>query len=186
VSGFTEEWLAEHQARMAALKSAPSPEPSLAASPESSALQASGAVRAAYSRGSMGRRADLGGLFVRSSWEANVARYLNFLKDRGEIFGWAYEPDTFWFEAIKRGVRSYKPDFKVWKREGADAYYIEVKGWMDAKSKTKLKRMKKYHPTVRVDVLDAKQYRALAQTVGHLLPNWERAAIDGGRRDTLL
>ena len=32
-----------------------------------------------YSRSKSGRRDDLGGLFVRSSWEANYARYLNFL-----------------------------------------------------------------------------------------------------------
>src|SRR3972149_9721027 len=38
-----------------------------------------------------GRRADLG-MFFRSAWEANVARYLNFLKTHGSVKGWEYEP----------------------------------------------------------------------------------------------
>ena len=45
-------------------------------------------------------------IYFRSRWEANYARYLQWLKDRGEIVDWEYEPETFWFEKIKRGVRS--------------------------------------------------------------------------------
>ena len=56
-------------------------------------------------RGSGGRRDDLDGLFVRSSWEANYARYLNWLVKLGEIKGWEYEADTFAFDKIKRGTR---------------------------------------------------------------------------------
>jgi hypothetical protein len=136
------------------------------AEPESS-------LRRGYSRGSQGRRADFGGLFFRSSWEANYARYLNYLVSIGKICRWEFEPDTFWFEAIRRGVRSYLPDFKVWNTPGADPYYVEVKGWMDAKSKTKLKRMAKYYPHVRVDVVGANAYKILCARHGNL-PFWER------------
>ena len=126
----------------------------------------------------MGRRPDLGDSFFRSSWEANYARYLNFLIAKGEIARWEYEPDTFWFIPIKRGIRSYMPDFKVWERETAQPYYVEIKGWMDAKSQTKLKRMQKYHPAVKIRLLDQVQYKALAKSVAGLLPHWEH----GGRR----
>ena len=127
-----------------------------------------------YSRVAHGRRPDIGEMYFRSSWEANYARYLMWLQARGEIERWEYEPETFWFEAIKRGVRSYKPDFKVW--EKGRIYYVEIKGWMDAKSKTKLRRMKKYHPSVEVQVVNERQYVALARTLSRLIPNWETRA----------
>jgi len=106
--------------------------------------------------------------------EANAARYLQWLKDRGDIDDWLHEPTTFWFESIKRGVRSYLPDFRVVVRVfGSNAYYVEVKGYMDAKSKTKLKRMAKYYPDVTVEVWDAKRMAGLNRTVGPIVEGWE-------------
>lgn len=124
-----------------------------------------------YSRGKGGTRSDLG-IYVRSSWEANVARYLNFLIKQKTIFKWEYEPDTFWFENIKRGTRSYTPDFKIWDTEDGDPYYWEVKGYMDAKSKTKLKRMAKYHPDVKVVVIGKDEYNDIKKNKA-LIKNWE-------------
>ncbi len=118
-----------------------------------------------------GRRKDLGKYYFRSAWEANYARYLNFLVRTKFIDKWEYEPDTFWFEAIRRGTRSYLPDFKVYKDGGF--YYVEVKGWMDAKSKTKLKRMKKYHPNVEVRVVREKEYRDIEKRYGNSIVGWE-------------
>lgn len=68
------------------------------------------------------------------------------------ISSWEYEPDTFWFEKIKRGVRSYTPDFKIVHKDGTVEYH-EVKGWMDKKSQTKIKRMAIYHPEIKLVVL---------------------------------
>ena len=131
--------------------------------------------RSVYSNRKIGKRPDLGGQFFRSSWEANYARFLNWLKAAGEIRCWEYEADTFWFEAIRRGVRSYTPDFKVTDATGA-IYYVEVKGWMDPKSATKIKRMAKYHPSIDFRVVDAKAYKALARQVAGLIPEWEGRA----------
>lgn len=110
-------------------------------------------------------------LYLRSSWEANYAHYLEWLRERGEIAEWAYEQDTFWFEAIRRGTRSYTPDFRVTENDGSVAYH-EVKGWMDARSETKLRRMAKYHPGVKVLVVDAQAYRALNRKALGLVPGW--------------
>jgi hypothetical protein len=57
------------------------------------------------------------------------ARFLNFLQLKRQIARWLYESRTFWFETIRRGVRSYKPDFEVTMPDGS-TYFIEVKGWM--------------------------------------------------------
>jgi hypothetical protein len=111
--------------------------------------------------------------YYRSRWEANYARYLEWLRLRGEIADWEHEPETFWFEKIMRGCRSYLPDFRVTENNGQIVYH-EVKGWMDDRSKTKIKRMGIYHPNVKLIVIDAKEYRKLQAQVSMLVPGWER------------
>ena len=111
--------------------------------------------------------------YYRSRWEANYARYLEWLKKNGQILDWKHEPETFWFEAIKRGVRSYKPDFRVWELDGQSKLH-EVKGWMDLRSKTTLKRMAKYHPTETVIIIREKQYNEIARKIGSMICDWER------------
>lgn len=107
-------------------------------------------------------------LYFRSKWEANYALYLDFLIDHKEILKWEFEPDTFIFEEIKLGVRSYTPDFKVFNIDGSHEYH-EVKGYMDSKSKTKLKRFSKYYPDEKLVLIDSDQYRAINKQVGKLL-----------------
>lgn len=126
-----------------------------------------------YSRAKRGRRDDLGEIFFRSSWEANYARYLNLLKKMGVVDSWEYEPETFWFGNIRRGVRSYLPDFRVKYTDRSAPIYVEIKGWMDDKSKTKLARMKKYHPEIPLELIGSRDYRALALKWKSAIPTWE-------------
>lgn len=114
--------------------------------------------------------------FYRSRWEANYARYLEWLKSLGEITEWQHEPETFWFEAIRRGVRSYKPDFRVWEKGGSALH--EVKGWMDDRSRTCLKRMAKYYPNEKLVLIDGRQYRAIRLKVMGMIEGWEDAKRD--------
>lgn len=125
----------------------------------------------AYSRTKSGKREDLDNRFFRSAWEANYARYLNFLVIQKQILKWEYEPQTFFFESIKRGTRSYTPDFKVFDFNGSHVWH-EVKGWMDAKSKVKLKRFAKFYPDEKIIVIGAKEYKSLCE-IQRLIPNWE-------------
>lgn len=134
-------------------------------------------MRRGYSRGKAGRRKDLGNMHFRSSWEANYARYLKMLATNGKILKWEFETETFWFEAVKRGVRSYLPDFKVWPADGGAPYYVEVKGWMDAKSKTKINRMAKYHPGVKLIVVGEREYKALDSAYRDVIPYWEGKGV---------
>lgn len=110
--------------------------------------------------------------FYRSAWEANYARYLEFLKLKKEIKEWQHEPDVFWFEGIKRGCVSYLPDFKVTNNDGSIEYH-EVKGWMDDRSKTKIKRMAKYYPSVRLIIIQKKQYDEIRKKLSSVLTGWE-------------
>lgn len=122
--------------------------------------------------GSGGKRADLGGLYVRSRWEANWARYLNWQIAHGLIRSWTYEPKTFEFEGIKRGNRFYTPDFEVVNLDDSIDYH-EVKGWMDPESTTKLKRMARYHPGISIILIDKPRYTVLARQMRPLIPEWE-------------
>lgn len=129
------------------------------------------------------RRDDLGGLYVRSAWEANIARYLNWLIEQKQgVASWQYEVDE-WEFPIKRGSRFYKCDFKV-TMDDSSVWYWEVKGHMDRTSRTKLKRMKKYHPDVDILVIAnwtpddrfpyrVESYRDIAQTMKPLIAEWE-------------
>mgnify|MGYP001565127497 CR=1 FL=1 len=119
-----------------------------------------------------GKAKDLGNIHFRSKWERNYARFLNYLIKNKHIVKWEYEIDVFWFEKIKRGVVSYKPDFKVHNLDGSIEYH-EVKGWMDSRSKTKIKRMAKYHPKVILQVIDTNVYKDIKNKLSRLIENWE-------------
>ena len=102
------------------------------------------------------RREDLN-LFLRSGWEANVARWL---KSKG--IDWEYEPETFFYTKFKHGTVSYTPDFKVrgglvrlsregeslpsWRKTKSSYSWIEVKGFLKKSYETRFRRFKKYYP----------------------------------------
>ena len=95
-------------------------------------------------------------IFFRSKWEANYALYLNFLSSQRQIKKWEYESEVFIFHERKFGIRSYRPDFKIYNNDNTIEYH-EVKGYMDSNSKTKLKRMKQYYPKIKIVFIDKKQ-----------------------------
>lgn len=117
---------------------------------------------------------EIGGIkkYYRSRWEANYARYLEMLKASGQIKSWLHEPTTFWFEKIMRGTRSYLPDFLVTGLDDSEEYH-EVKGWMDDKSITKLKRMRIYHPDVRIKLVEKKEYMEIGRDHSQSILDWE-------------
>lgn len=93
--------------------------------------------RSGYSKS--GKRKDLG-VYVRSTWEANVLRWLSF-----EGIEWDFEPETFFFENIKRGTRTYTPDVRFYPKDSCPLW-LEVKGYLRPQDRTKIKRFKKYYP----------------------------------------
>jgi hypothetical protein len=134
-------------------------------------------MRSGYTRSRGGKRADLGGIYFRSAWEANYARYLNLLIQDGQIKSWEYEPHTFVFEAIKRGTRAYTPDFKVIVKGGAHEWH-EVKGWMDERSQTRLKRMAKYFPDEKIIIIGPDWFRkANKSALPGVVHGWEGGTV---------
>ncbi len=125
-----------------------------------------------YSRCRRGKRADLGEQFFRSSWEANYARFLNWMIGLGQVREWQYEPTTFYFEGVKRGAISYTPDFRVVDRDGVETYR-EIKGWLTSKDRTRFRRMSKHHPGVNLVLIDEHSYRSLESSISRFIENWE-------------
>jgi hypothetical protein len=110
--------------------------------------------------------------YFRSKWEANFARYLEFLKKYGHIKDWDHEPQTFWFLQIKRGTRSYLPDFKVTENDGSHNW-IEVKGYFDQKSNTKIKRFRKYYPQEKFRLVNSEWFKKHNKKMKCLIKDWE-------------
>ena len=97
-------------------------------------------------------------IYFRSSWEYYYAIFLEKLKQEGKIVDWKHEPKCFWFENIKRGVRSYLPDFCVLHLNGTEEW-AEVKGYYDSKSQTKIKRMAKYYPQIKIRLVGSEWFK---------------------------
>ena len=114
----------------------------------------------------------------KSGWEVNFAIFLQFLKEKYQIQEWLYEPETFWYNNIKRGVRSYKPDFKIIRNDGSH-YWAEVKGYMDAKSNTKIKRFRKYYPEEELFIIDKAWFIKQQQRLPRLCESWENDYTEG-------
>ena len=117
--------------------------------------------------------AEIGGKknFYRSRWEYRYALYLEFMKKHGHIKEWEHEPETFWFDGIRRGTNNYKPDFRVTFPSG-NVEYFEVKGYESAKDRTKYKRMAKYHPNVILRVVGKDWFKTNSPILKKVIPNW--------------
>ena len=136
----------------------------------------------AYKHTKTGFREDIQ-LNVRSNWEANFVRILNGYKIKFE-----FEPTVFAFP-IKRGTKGYTPDFYLTKSDE----WIEIKGYLDDKSKIKLRRFKRYYPEEFeklvciiskyskdarsfMDELEVPRvifYEDIREQYSSLIPNWE-------------
>lgn len=110
-------------------------------------------------------------MYMKSKWEKRYCLYLSFMKKYGHIKEYWYEPETFWFDGIKRGTNNYKPDFKVEFPSGNVEYY-EVKGYETAKDRTKYKRMEKYHPTIILNVIGKKWFADNSKTLRKIIKDW--------------
>jgi hypothetical protein len=112
-----------------------------------------------------GMRTDLGH-FVRSSWEANIARFFRFMHKP-----YAYESKTF-----RLSSSSYRPDFFV------DGYWVEVKGQMRADAAAKIEEFRRLYPDEVLVVIDATRYRQIAKEFADRIPGWEYQDIPAWQR----
>ena len=118
-----------------------------------------------YSRCHGGFREDIG-LYFRSSWEANYARLLNHIGVK-----WEYEGQRFRFPDTGCGVLSYCPDFYL-----PEFYlFIEIKGWMDERSRIRLGLFEKYYPEQfrNLLIIQEREYTQLQRLYMSEISEWE-------------
>lgn len=122
---------------------------------------------------SRSRMGSLDGQMYRSGWERNVARYLKHLISEGVVDRFEYEPQRFQFP-VKRGNKSYLPDFKVWYPDGSYEWW-EVKGYMDSDSRIKLKRFALHwtEESMKLKLIDRPAYMKIKAEYEHKLEGWE-------------
>jgi len=103
---------------------------------------------------------EIGGkrIFFKSGWEAKFAFFLQWLLRYGLIQAWDYEPEEFWFEGVKRGTVTYKPDFRVLMASGAPVW-VEVKGYMTRRSIVQCRRFMKEYGALPFCMVDAPWFR---------------------------
>jgi len=109
-----------------------------------------------------GVREDLGH-YVRSSWEADLARVFKYLE-----LNYQYEPHTFELTAPNGHTLTYTPDFYV---PSEDKYY-EVKGWMDAVSAQKIQLFNEQYPNCELIVIDKTRFAEFQMQYSQLV-KWE-------------
>jgi hypothetical protein len=100
-----------------------------------------------HSRGNGGFRKDLQH-YVRSNWEANFARILNYNNVKYE-----YEKHFFVFP----NGSTYTPDFLI------DDTFFEIKGYWTNVAKQKFELMKIHYPHINVTIIDGVAYESLAK-----------------------
>ena len=99
--------------------------------------------------------------YVRSSWEANFARILKYLKEPYE-----YEKYTF-----KVGEASeYTPDFYLKNQN----IFIEIKGYLNEKGRIKIEKFKEIYLNKKLIVVDKYVYKRLKERYSSLIENWEK------------
>ena len=92
-------------------------------------------------------------VYFKSQVEVRFAGILQRLKEIGAIIDWQYEPKDFWFNDIRRGTCSYRPDFHaVWANPDYGEQWYECKSTNGLRQKdlTKFKRMAKRYPEIKL------------------------------------
>jgi hypothetical protein len=125
---------------------------------------------------------DVGGQTVsfKSLWEYNYACYLQFLKEKKSIKDWEYEPIRFSYkEHYERGPYDYLPDYRVTHLDGSTEWH-EVKGYMNSKSRSKIKRFEKHFKEEGIVLIIDKEFFKSAKKYRLLIPGW--LSLDEAKR----
>lgn len=116
-----------------------------------------------YSRAFGGLREDLNAGF-KSSWEANIARILNY-----KGVDWKYEVLSHGFK-VETGY--YIPDFTVY-HSNSSFTILEVKGFWDSESLKKMWSFRHTYPDEELIIIDKDYYALLEKKYKQNIQNWE-------------
>lgn len=115
--------------------------------------------------------------YLKSLYEINFSHYVEWLRVKGEIIDWLYEPQVFSFpkDVYRTGPFYYRPDFKLIQNNKAHQW-VEVKGYLNPSSKKKITRFNKHHSAKEGNLLiiDGDWFKAaFKQGLNKIIPGWE-------------
>lgn len=123
-----------------------------------------------------GFRSDLACSF-RSTWEANYARYLNYIGEN-----WTYEQYKFPMIIDEKLICVYTPDFEV------NSNYIEIKGHAESstvwtcsckrciRDKERIGLMLRLYPDIPLILVGRAEYKELSEKYANLIAGWEKTS----------
>lgn len=110
-------------------------------------------------------------VLFKSSWELAYARWMD-----AQGWDWSYEPVSFYVP----GSRRYTPDFGIYEG-GVLIGFVEVKGWLDEKTKRRLEKFRAAYPQVIVELVGAGDLAALGLVETKYLNHHMAAAVESTR-----
>jgi hypothetical protein len=122
-----------------------------------------------YSSAAGGFREDLNAGF-KSTWEANIARILNY-----QSVQWEYENAI---RSFSTELGAYIPDFIVYRENIVQI--IEVKGRWDFRSVKKVTSALSQVKKEKIIIIDSDFYSLLDQKYKDVIPNWEKSSVVSG------
>jgi hypothetical protein len=120
--------------------------------------------RTDYTRGNGGIREDLGH-YVRSNWEANIARVLKIINVE-----YQYESKSFKLRDSDGKLYIYTPDFCI-----EEKIFIEVKGWETDTAKKKKQMMSEQYPDIHIIYINEFEYKKIAEKFKDIVKTWEHS-----------
>lgn len=118
-----------------------------------------------------------------SLFEMRWAKYLQFLKEHGQIQGWKFHPVRwdFWRFNYRNKPHEYTPDFQVTEMDGAEIFQ-ETKGYIETRDISRMRRAAKHYDAVFDLIVQRMPKRGrrseiIAKAGGY---NFVRRVVDGG------
>ena len=109
---------------------------------------------------------------VRSTWEANIARVLNYKE-----IDWEYEKEFFFLENVSS---TYTPDFFL-----QNDRIIEIKGLWDDRSIKKVVGFAKECSDKHLFIIDEDMYYSIENKYSSIIDNWENTKVNKPKSNVL-
>lgn len=107
-------------------------------------------------------------IILRSIWEANTARLLNYLNINWQYEKQRYNLERTFYKGKARGIMSYTPDFFL-----ENNIILEVKGFWDSISVEQVFLFKQQKQEYKHHVIDGDMYYSLDKIYKNKIKNWE-------------
>ena len=113
-----------------------------------------------------------GEIYFKSKMEANVYRFYKYTQKRYNRFHKVeYEPEIFFFNSNRYGIRAYIPDIKI--TSPAGVRYIEVKGYVSSSTIKKDRLFSEDYSGLKLYYILPPTYKVIERLYASKIKDWE-------------